>query len=116
VRRGLSRALTRGISIEVASNRAARVRGTVYVDHRVARLLGLRPARANTHEDFIVGRMYTRAASGRRRLTFRLSDRARYAMARYDHRFAVYVLAQVDSVDGSSRTVWRRVVLPGNVR
>jgi hypothetical protein len=116
LRRGLSHALSRGVRIVVASNRRTSVRGWAYVDARIARQLGLRDPRSDSFEPFIIGKVHTRAAAGSRIVRIELSRRARYAMSRYDHRFAIFVVARISTSSGATRLTWRRVALPGNVR
>jgi hypothetical protein len=116
VRRGLAHAVTDGLRLAAVSNQPASVYGWAYVDARVARQLGLRDPKSASLEPYIIGKVHTRAAAGSRVVHIVLSDRARYAMGRYDRRLAVYVVGRISTSAGASHYTWRRLALPANVR
>jgi hypothetical protein len=111
----LAVALSNGLSQVVVTNRAASVRTTYMVSHYTAKLLGLRPRRSPTHEPFVIGAARTRAIQGRRLVTVDIRTRPRFAIARYGKRVEVIVVTQVRTADGTTRTIYRRIVLPATV-
>lgn len=112
----LAVALRSGFSQVVVTNRAASVRSTYLVTHYTARLLGLRPSTSTTHEPFVIGKVRTRAIQGRRIVTVAMRSRPRFAIARYGKRVEVFVVTHVRTSDGTTRSLYRRIVLPATVR
>ncbi|MCW2921619.1 MAG: Cna protein B-type protein [Thermoleophilia bacterium] len=112
----LAVALRNGLSQIVVTNRSASVRTTYLVSHYTARLLGLRPATSTSHDPFVIGAARTRAVQGRRLVTVEIRQRPRFAIARYGKRVEVLVVTHVRTSDGTTRSVYRRIVLPATVR
>lgn len=115
VQRGLSRALSNGITQVISTNRPASVRTTLFVSARAAKKLGLRPRTSPTQQEYIVGSARTRAVSGRREVTVHLTARSRYAIRRSERRVTIFAHTQVRTRSGALRETWRRVGLAGNV-
>ncbi len=86
------------------------------VSHYTAKLLGLRPRRSTTHEPFVIGKVRTRAIQGRRLVTVDIRKRPRFAIARYGKRVEVLVVTHVRTTDGTTRSVYRRIVIPAAAR
>ncbi|MCW2927824.1 MAG: hypothetical protein JWM86_1792 [Thermoleophilia bacterium] len=116
VRRWAGRALGRGIAHVVTSNRPSSVRTVASVDHVTARLLGLRPATSTTRNPYQVGRVVTRAATGRRVVTVRLDADVRTLIRDYGHPVAIHLVTRVGTASGARRLAYRRIVLPAGVR
>lgn len=112
----LAVALRNGLSQTIVTNRPASVRTTYLVSHYMAKLLGLRPRRSTTREPFVIGTARTRAIQGRRLVTVDIRTRPRYAIARYGQRVEVLVVTHVRALDGTTRSSYRRIVLPATVR
>ncbi len=109
-------ALRNGLSQRVVTNRPASVRTTYLVSHYTAKLLGLRARRSTTREPFVIGRVRTRAIRGSRYVTVPIRTRPRFAIARYGKRVEVLVVTHVRALDGTTRSSYRRLVLPARVR
>ena len=111
----LAVALSNGFTQVVVTNRAASVRSTYLVSHYTARLLGLRPSTSTSHDPFVIGTARTRAIQGRRLVTVDVRTRPRFAIARYGKRVEVLVVTHVRTSDGTTRSAYRRIVLPATV-